>query len=113
MIINPLSLAQPKMLKANRRLSARLTGWAKGFGKKEQSTTPKDEISKESAEPNIVESSPIADEAPRLEQPVLAEPIKIGELSEAAVCLYRADTNRRRQSESSAPATTPQVSATA
>lgn len=73
---------QPKMPKTNRRLSARITGWAKGLGKKEQSTTPRDEVTKEEAELKTESTSPIADVAPTLDQPVLAEPIKIEQVSE-------------------------------
>ena len=69
------------MPKSSRRLSARFTGWAKGLGKKEQSTTPKDELTKEAMERKIGESTPVSDEAPKLDQPVLAEPIQIDEVS--------------------------------
>ena len=67
--------------KANRRLSARLTGWAKGFGKKENGSTPKDEVPAEAAELKVGETSMIANEAPKLEKPILAEPLKIDEVS--------------------------------
>lgn len=73
-------LSQPKMPRANRRLSARLTGWAKGFGKKEGGVTPKDEVAKEDAELKEEVSTPVADKAPTLDQPVLAAPIKIEEV---------------------------------
>jgi len=69
------------MPKANRRLSARFTGWAKGLGKKDQSTTPKEEVSEEAVERQMKASTPISDHAPMLEQPVLAEPIKIEQVS--------------------------------
>ena len=77
--LDPADLSQPRLPKPNRRLSARITGWAKGFGssKKEQSTTPKEEVTEGPAERQIHQPAPVSDEAPRLEQPVLAEPIKI------------------------------------
>ena len=69
------------MPKANRRLSARLTGWAKGLSKKEHATTPKDEVTKEDAEGKVEVSSPVSEKAPKLEKPVLAEPLKLDEVS--------------------------------
>ena len=76
------------MPKASRRLSARFTGWAKGLGKKEQTTTPKDELAKEAMERKIHEPMPVSDEAPKLDQPVLAEPIQIDEVSTRCIRLY-------------------------
>lgn len=72
---------QPKGLKAGRRLSSRLISGLKNFGKKDHVAK---EDKREPTEPKHEESTPttvVSDEAPRLGQPMLAEPIRIEEVS--------------------------------
>lgn len=77
---------KPKPPKANRRLSARFTGFVKNFGKKDGSSTPKEEKSREAAEA-FVEPMAVSSEAPKLEQPIETEPLKMEEVSSLLLCL--------------------------
>jgi hypothetical protein len=87
--LDEADFAKPKAgPKATRRLSARFTNWAKGLGKKDQPTTPRDEVPQEAVElkgesdlSTATSSSVIANEAPQLEKPVEVEPLKIEEVS--------------------------------
>jgi hypothetical protein len=66
----------PKNIKATRRLSTRFTSFVhKIGGKKDGSTTPPVEKSEAAA------TAPVSDEAPKLDQPALAEPLKMEEVS--------------------------------
>ena len=75
---------QPKALKAGRRLSTRFISGIKNFGKKDHPAAKEEK--KEATETPATEETPaaVADEAPKLEKPIPAEPLKIEEVSRAA-----------------------------
>ena len=72
---------QPKAVKANRRLSTRFMNGIKNFGKKENAATPNEEKAKDTVESKPAEETATTSEAPKLEKPVPAEPLKIEEVS--------------------------------